>query len=209
VGGAPGNLAIAVFALAVGLMTFVVRIWLPVGWVFVPLGFQFPHFPQYIGLFAVGTIAYRRGWLSAISEDEARGRLWGRVALSLIALTPVLFLAGGAVQGSTAAFRGGIHWQALAYALWEQFLCVAMVMSLLVRFRTRHDRQGRLAVEMSASAYAVYICHAPILVFVAIGLRGIELYPLLKFALASLICLPICFVVAGLVRMLPLARRIV
>lgn len=61
---------------------------------------------------------------------------------------------------------------------------------------------------MWASAYAVYICHAPILVFVAIGLSSIALYPLLKLALASLICLPICFVVGGLFRRLPLAARI-
>jgi glucan biosynthesis protein C len=207
-GVAPGNMAIAILALAVGLITFIVRIWLPVGWWFVPLNFQFPHFPQYISLFIVGTIAYRRGWLAAICEDAARGRLWGRVVAFLIALAPVLFVAGGALEGSTAAFRGGIHWQALTYALWEQFVCVGMVISLLVRFRKRHDHQGRLSREMSASAYAVYICHAPILVFVALGLRSIELYPLLKFALASLISIPICFLIGGFVRRLPLAGRI-
>jgi glucan biosynthesis protein C len=145
----PGNVSIAVFALAVGLITFVVRIWLPVGWFFTPLGLQFPHFPQYIGLFVVGLIAYRRGWLSAISEDTARGRLWGRVVACLIALAPVLFVAGGALQGSTESFRGGPHWQALVYALWEQFLCVWMVISLLFTFRRRYDRQGGLARDMS------------------------------------------------------------
>jgi glucan biosynthesis protein C len=205
---APGNVAIAIFALAVGLVTFIVRIWLPVGWWFVPLNFQFPHFAQYISLFVIGTIAYRRGWLSAISEDAARGRLWGRVVAFLLVLAPILFVLGGALEGDTGPFRGGLYWQALVYALWEQFLCVGMVLSLLVWFRKRHDHQGRLAGAMSASAYAVYICHVPILVFVALGLRSIALVPLLKFALASLICLPICFVVGGLVRRLPLAARI-
>jgi glucan biosynthesis protein C len=207
-GVAPGNMAIAIYALAVGLITFVVRIWLPVGWWFVPLNFQFPHFPQYISLFILGTIAYRRGWLPAISEDAARGRLWGRVVTFLIALAPVLFVAGGALNGSTAPFRGGIHWQALTYALWEQFLCVGMVISLLVWFRKRYDHQGRLARAMSASAYAVYLSHAPILVFVSLWLRDIELYALLKFALASLISIPICFVFGGLVRRLPITARI-
>jgi glucan biosynthesis protein C len=207
-GVAPGNGAIAIFALAVGLVTFVVRIWLPVGWWFVPLNFQFPHFPQYICLFILGTIAYRRGWLSAISEDAARGRLWGRVVAFLLALAPILFVAGGALEGSTTPFRGGIHWQALIYALWEQFLCVGLVISLLVWFRRRHDHQGRLARVMSASAYAVYVCHAPILIFISLGLRSIALYPLVKFALASLISLPICFLAAGLVRRLPVAGRI-
>ncbi len=208
-GTAPGNAAIALYALAIGLITFVVRIWLPVGWWFVPLNFQFPHFPQYISLFILGTIAYRRGWLSALSEDAARGRLWGRVVIFLIALAPVLFVAGGALKGSTEPFRGGMHWQALTYALWEQFVCVGMVISLLVWFRKRYDYQGRLARTMSASAYAVYICHAPILVFVALGLRSVALYPLLKFGLASLICVPICFGIGGLVRRLPMAGRIV
>jgi hypothetical protein len=207
-GVAPGNLAIAVFALVVGLITFVVRIWLPVGWYFAPLNFQVSHFPQYISLFILGTIAYRRGWLAPISGDAARGRLWGRVAIVLIALAPVLFVAGGALQGSTDSFRGGIHWQSLAYALWEQFLCVGLVISLLVWFRKRHDHQGRAAREMSASAYAVYIFHATVLVLVAVGLRGIALYLLLKFALASLICIPLCFLVGGLVRRLPVAARI-
>jgi surface polysaccharide O-acyltransferase-like enzyme len=207
-GAAPGNVAIAIFALAVGLVTFIVRIWLPVGWWFAPLNFQFPHFPQYISLFILGTIAYRRGWLSAISGDAARGRLWGRVVVFLLVLAPILFVLGGALEGDTGPFRGGLHWQALIYALWEQFVCVGIVISLLVWFRNRYDHQGRLAGMMSASAYAVYICHAPILVFVAIGLSSIELYPLLKFSLASLICLPICFVVGGLFKRLPMAARI-
>jgi hypothetical protein len=207
-GAAPCNLAIAIFALAVGLITFIVRIWLPVGWWFAPLNFQFPHFPQYISLFILGAIAYRRGWLSAISEDAARGKLWGRIVLFLIVLAPILFVAGGALEGGTALFRGGIHWQALTYALWEQFLCVGMVISLLVWFRKRYDHQGGLAKAMSASAYAVYICHAPLLVFVSLGLRSVDLYPLLKLALAALISLPICFLVGGLVRRLPMAGRI-
>jgi hypothetical protein len=207
-GVAPANVAIAIFALAVGLITFIVRIWLPVGWWFVPLNFQLPHFPQYIGLFVVGTIAYRRGWLSAISEDAARGRRWGWAVVLLLVLAPILFVLGGALEGNTAPFRGGLHWQALAYALWEQFLCVGMVISLLVWFRRRYNHQGGLARTLSASAYAVYICHAPILVFVSLGLGSMELHSLPKFALASLISLPICFVVGGVVSRLPVAERI-
>jgi glucan biosynthesis protein C len=65
-----------------------------------------------------------------------------------------------------------------------------------------------LARDMSSSAYAVYVFHTPIVVLVALGLRSIEMYPLLKFALASLICLPACFVVAGLAKRLPIARTI-
>jgi surface polysaccharide O-acyltransferase-like enzyme len=132
----------------------------------------------------------------------------GGVVAFLIALAPVLFVLGGALDGSTEPFRGGLHWQNLIYALWEQFLCVGMVISLLIWFRKRLDHQGKLARTISNSAYAVYISHAPILLFVSIGLRNVELYPLLKFAPAAAICIPLCFLFAGFARKLPVARRI-
>ena len=74
------------------------------------------YFPQYISLF-IGAVVYRRGWLSAISEDFARGRLWGPVLAVLLVLAPVLFVLGGALEGDVGPFLGGLHWQALAYAL--------------------------------------------------------------------------------------------
>jgi surface polysaccharide O-acyltransferase-like enzyme len=101
-----------------------------------------------------------------------------------------------------------LHWQALVYALWEQFLCVAMVIALLVWFRRRYNHQGWLARSLSASAYAVYILHGPIVVFVALGLRSVALYPLLKFALVAAVSLPLCFAAGGLAKRLPLAARI-
>jgi glucan biosynthesis protein C len=202
----PGDGAIAMAALAVGLVTFGVRIWLPVGWTFAPLNFQLPHFPQYIAMFTLGIIAYRRGWLSGLSD--ARGRRWGRIVVFLLVLAPILYVVGGALDGNTDSFRGGLHWQALTYAVWEQFLCVGLVISLLVWFRQRYARQGGLARALSANAYAVYVIHAPILVFVAVALRDVQAYPLLKFALAALICVPFCFLVAEAIRRLPVARRV-
>jgi glucan biosynthesis protein C len=202
----PGDGAIAMAALAVGLVTFGVRIWLPVGWTFAPLNFQLPHFPQYIAMFTLGIIAYRRGWLSGLSD--ARGRRWGRIVVFLLVLAPILYVVGGALDGNTDSFRGGLHWQALTYAVWEQFLCVGLVISLLVWFRQRYARQGGLARALSANAYAVYVIHAPILVFVAVALRDVQAYPLLKFALAALICVPSCFLVAEAIRRLPVARRV-
>jgi glucan biosynthesis protein C len=202
----PGDGAIALAALAVGLVTFGVRIWLPVGWTFAPLNFQLPHFPQYMAMFALGVVASRRGWLAGLSD--ARGRRWGRVVAVLLVLAPILFVAGDALDGNTDPFRGGLHWQAVTYAVWEQFLCVGLVISLLVWFRRRFDRQGRWARALSANAYAVYVIHAPVLVFVTIGLREVQAHALLKLALAALVCVPACFLAAGALRRLPAVRRV-
>ncbi|NOR66610.1 MAG: acyltransferase family protein [Woeseiaceae bacterium] len=202
----PGNIAIAITALVLGVITFAVRLWRPVGWGFAPLNLQLPFFPQYICLFIVGTIAHRHDWLRRISE--ATGRLWLCIAIVLIVIVlPAMFVLGGAVEDVTP-YMGGVHWQCFAYAVWEQFVGIAMIIALLLLFRKRLNRQGKLAKAMSASAYTAYIIHAPIVVLATLAIRNITLYPLLKFALAGLICVPSSFALGNIIRKLPLAKKI-
>ena len=206
-GKLPGSPAIAAFAIALGAVSFVVRIWLPIGWAFGPLNLQFPFFPQYICTFIIGIVAYRRNWLATI--PDAMGKLWlGVAVIFILILFPVLFVSGGAMSGDISAFVGGLHWQCFALAVWEQFTGVAMIIALMFISRKWFNRQGNVSKAMSASAYTAYIIHAPVIIFVAILIRNISLYPLLKFALAVLIAVPLCFALANVVRQLPLARRI-
>jgi len=198
---------VAIFALALGVVSFVVRIWLPIGWTFGPLNFQFPFFPQYICMFIVGIVAYHRNWLTR--TPDAIGRFWLWIAVtSILVFFPLLFVLGGAPTGDISKFTGGFHWQCLCYALWEQLTGVALIVALLVLFRRRLNRQGKLTAAMSTSAYTAYIIHAPVIILVALAMRNISLYPLLKFALVGAISVPLCFAVANVIRKLPLARRI-
>jgi glucan biosynthesis protein C len=203
----PGNMKIAVFILALSGVTFAVRIWLPVGWGFRPLNLQFPFFPQYICMFILGIVARRRNWLTRI--PDAMGRLWLCLAVVMVVIVfPALFTLGGAIKGNIAPFTGGLHWQCFGYALWEQLTGVALIIALPALFRKRLNRQGRLAKAMASSAYTAYIIHAPVVILVAIAIRNISLYPLLKFVLAVMIAVPLCFSLANVIRQLPLARRI-
>ena len=203
----PCNLTIFLFAFVLSALSFIVRIWLPVGWNFEPLNFQFPFFPQYICMYFLGIVAYKHNWLSRI--PDAIGKLWLCIAVFfIIVLFPALFVLGGASSGDTSPFMGGFHWQCLGYSVWEQFTGVAMIVALLYLFRKCFNRQGSLSKAASASAYTAYIIHAPVLVLVAIAIRNINLYPLLKFALAGLIAVPLCFALGNFIRKLPLAKRI-
>lgn len=205
--GLPGNLKIAVFILALAGVTFIVRIWLPVGWIFRPLNLQFPFFPQYICMFIIGIVAYRRNWLTRI--PDAMGRLWLCTAVVMIVIVaPVLLILGGAIKGNIAPFLGGLHWQCFGYTLWEQLTGVALIIGLPALFRKRLNRQGRPARAMAGSVYTAYIIHAPVVVLLTIAIRNISLYPLLKFAFAVLTAVPLCFALANVIRKLPLARRI-
>jgi hypothetical protein len=206
-GKAPSNLAIAGFALALGLLTFVVRIWMPVGREFELLGIQLAHFVQYIAMFVVGIVAYRRNWFSALTVAQAK--VWLGMIVLLLALFPLLFVAAGALDGNADVAMGGVTWQSLAYSVWEQFMCMAMVITLLVWFRTRFNRQGSLARTMSAAAYATYIFHRPTIILLALALQGIRLDLALKFVLVAPLAVALSFLVGYVVKKLPFARDIV
>jgi hypothetical protein len=206
-GKAPSNWTIAGFALALGLLTFVVRIWMPVGQEFRLLGWQLAHFPQYIAMFIVGIIAYRRNWFSALTVAQAK--VWAGIIVLLLVLFPFLFVAAGALEGDVDKAFGGVHWESLAYSIWEQFMCMAMVVTLLVWFRNKINLQGSLARKMSAAAYATYIFHRPTITLLALALVSIQIDLALKFVLVAPLAVALSFLVGYVIKQLPLARDIV
>jgi glucan biosynthesis protein C len=205
-GKVPSNLSIAGFALLLGVVTFAVRIWLPEDRWFELLSLPLAYYPQYIALFVVGIVAYRRNWFMGIFE--ATGKLWLGIAGLCIVLLPVLFVVGGALEGQTTPFLGGVHWQSFVFSVWQQFLCMGMIIGLLVWFRERFNHQGKLGKAMAASAYTVYIIHAPVIVFLGLALQDISLPSLLKFVLVAPVAVVLCFLIANYLRKLPLARNI-
>ena len=203
----PSNRSIALFALLLGLVTFVVRIWAPMGWWWEPLHQEPAHFPQYIGFFVVGLVAYRHSWFTTLSAAQARPWRW--VALALIPLFPAIAVAAGALSGEMdPAVTGGLTWLSLAYSLWEGFMGTAMVIAALVWCRDRFDRQGRLLRSMAAASYAVYVLHPLLIVPLALALSGIRLDLSLKFLLVAPLAVTLCFLVGYLVRKLPVVRGI-
>ena len=136
------------------------------------------------------------------------GKLWLGIAIICIVLLPILFVAGGVMEGKADLFKGSVHWQAVVAAFWEAFLCLGMVVGLLVLFRKRLNHQGTLAKAMSAGAYTVYIIHQPVLIFLGLALSGIRLPHLLKFALVAPVAVALSFLLSNYIRKLPLARSI-
>lgn len=193
------------YIVGLALVDFLIRLWLPIGWTFQLLNFQFPFFPQYISMFVLGLIAHRRRWFTRI--PDAMGKVWLWVAIIELVLFPVVAIAGGAIN-HLEYFAGGLHWQALFYALWEAIMCVAMCTGLLVLFRKRFHRQRSFGKFLSANAYTVYILHPLVIVGLAYGLHTVALYPLLKYGIAVMIAVPCCFALSALVRMIPYAKKI-
>jgi glucans biosynthesis protein C len=202
----PGTGALIAFCFICGAAAFTIRLWMRVGSEIELVNFQIPYFLLYAALFAAGVAAYRGNWFLAIAERT--GMRWFAAAHVFILMMPVIMILGGALQGKQEDFTGGMHYQALAYAMWEPFVCVGMCAGLTVIFRKRFNKSGPIQRFLSRNAYTVYIIHAPVLVFVALAMRPLMLYPLLKFVVLIFIVIPICYALAHVIRKMPFTDRV-
>lgn len=202
----PAHADVMALILLMGSCTFLVRIVQPIGVNI--LNMQLCYFSQYVLLFIVGILAYRGNWLRQVPKKFAM--LWFKLALTIGVLSWFVILAtSGATHGDTQSLLGGFHWQSAAFSFWESFFCLGVCLGLIVLFRERWNTQGRFAQWMSQNSFSAYLFHTPILVAVTLALKQIQASPLEKFALASLIAVPITFLVSGLIRTrIPGLRRI-
>lgn len=203
----PGTATILAAAVSVGLLQFIIRIWLPVGWSMPVTEFQFPFFIQYIVLFILGLVGWQNNWLDSISLASAkRWFLFSQVLIFIV--FPVMFYLGGAAAGGGDAFMGGFTGQSLAYALWEQVLGFSLIVALLGLFRYYFNSQGRLARVLSASAYAVFIFHTLVLVVLSaffVSWQAPQIVKLISLAPLSLLC---SFLLAGFLQKVPVLKKI-
>jgi fucose 4-O-acetylase-like acetyltransferase len=203
----PGNGAIALFAIAIGLSSFVLRFWVNAFVQYEPFHLEFARFPQYVALFVAGVWAYRRGWLAAFPERQAK--TWRWIAVACVLALPVMVVPFSVQSGEPdARFTGGANWLSLGYSLWEGFLCVSMSIGVLSWFRRRFDHQGRLVRAMSESAFAVYVLHPAIIVPLALALSDIHTNLSLKLLFVAPISVALCYLVAYALRKVPFVRAV-
>jgi glucan biosynthesis protein C len=185
------------------LTSYLVRIVVPLG----TYVLSFPslaYFPQYLSFFLIGLVAARNNWLSTFPGLMGKRGFWLALVVTLL-LFPVA-LSGK--SGTPGGFLGNGTWQSGVYALWDSTFSVGMCLFFITLFRRFFDSPGRLGKLLSQHAFTVSVIHIPIIVLFALALRSLPIEQLLKFGLAAMIGVPLCFAVAYLVRKIPLASRI-
>jgi glucan biosynthesis protein C len=197
----PALSSILLLGIVVGLISFLVRIFFPIGYTWELFNIQFPFFPQYIIYFAIGLYAAQNSWLSTIPEET--GKRCSRLALALIVVEPLFLLFAVASGGSLDPVLGGLQVPALLYALWEQVTGIVIVVALLWLFSRRFDHQGPVERAASADTYAVYILHPLVLVVLSITLSVIILPPLLFFFIMLPMVIVLTFLLAHAIRAIP------
>ncbi|MDQ1250728.1 MAG: hypothetical protein QG597_5108 [Actinomycetota bacterium] len=198
----PAFRAVASLVAGLALVTYAWRIVVPIGfWVPVVGLPTAAYLPQYLGFFAVGTIAYRRGWLHAVTARMGAAGL-GLVVGATLVLLPLSLAAGPAAMVG----RGTLN--SLCYALWDSSVAVGACLALLALFRSRFDGTGPLRHFLSQHTYAVYVSHAIVVTAVGHVLGDVAVPTLAKVGAAGLVALPACFAFAGLLRRLPSVRHV-
>lgn len=205
---APGDGSLFNIAIALGFVSFLVRIFFPIGWTLSPVGFQFAHFPQYIIMFTAGIFAYRNDWLSYL--NYRRGKFWIGIALLIIVLGfPGIYLLKIVTHSGFDVFMGGVSIQSFVNSMWEQLLGLSLIVGVIALFKQKWNDQSRFMREMSRSAYAVYIIHPFILVFIALLFKETVMAATTKFLITGSLSVVLSFGFGFLLTRVPLINKVI
>jgi glucans biosynthesis protein C len=196
----PRYRAIAAFIFILALTSYLIRIVIPIG-EFVAGFPTLAYLPQYVSFFIIGIVAVHHNWLRNVPKSM------GRVRFALVVVATIIVFPIAISEGATNVAGYG-SWQSAVYALWDSTVAVGMTLGLVTLFRDRVNWSGRFSRFLQRHSYTVYVIQAPIIVFVAVALMELSLEHLLKFGLAAVITVPLCFATAYLVLKIPFASRV-
>lgn len=191
----PGYAPILLVAVALAVVTGLVRIWSPIdNWVYL-LGFfrvAFADVPRDLAFFVIGLVAYKNDWFRKFPTRD--GYVWLSVGVGLAVFWYAYELALWRWLPTD-----GIGWD-IFRLLWEMVFCFGMCIGLTVLFRERLNTQGRLGKAMAQSQYAAYIYHIFFVLLFQALLADVALPALAKFALVTLVSVPTTFLISDWVR---------
>lgn len=191
---APGLAGIAGFVAVLALTTYVWRFLVPLGAYWPVVGLPSPaYLPQYVLLFTVGAVAYRRGWLAALPRTA------GRLGFAAAGVALVVLLAASAASGAA---------HPLVQAVSEAVFSTGVIAGLVVLFRERFNRQGAAGRFLSEQAYAVYFIHPLVVVALGYAFSWLGAIAVVKFVIVGALAVPLCWAAAYAVRSLPHAKRV-
>ncbi len=201
----PTNTQLFLFATVLGIISYLVRIFFPIGWVLHPLGFQLAHFPQYISLFFLGIVAFRNQWMNHIPYKT--GKRWLVIALVLVMIILPLMLLF--LNGQFDKVMGNGTWQSFVVAVWEQLTGISIIVALSGIAKYRWNYTTPLWQGMSRAAFATYIFHPLIVISATLFLLSWQIDPAIKLLIAVPCTITFSFVLGWLITKLPLAKDIV
>ncbi len=200
----PSNRSILFFVIALGLLSFLARILLPMGGGYLaarPLA----SMVLFATSFFLGTVAWQYEWLDKLGSKQARQ--WFITAL-IFMIAPLIIFLVLRKNVSFATIKGAGSLGSLLYSFWEVIKCVGTGMMAIVVFREYLNKQGRITAALGRSAFAAYVIHPLVCVILMYAMSGISLHPLIKFGIVAPASLAFTFSVSWLMLKVPGLKHI-
>lgn len=200
------NLRLAMIALVVLVHAGVTESGLG-NWYFVDPG---PKGPLSLLALTLFLAAHRNGWLRTLDPRLARRcLLLALPGFAVLALMVWPVVSSPDVAAALTPFRGGWTWESLFLSSWESAMGVCLSLGLLGLFRERANATTPFLGELTGSAFAVYVFHAPLVVVLGRMVAPLDGPALVKFLVLGALSLPVSFGVAWFVRRAPGLRELV
>lgn len=186
-------------AILLSVVTYYVRLTKPIDhWEMVGgfLSSEPAHLPQYVLLFVVGIVAWRKNWFETLSPVVGKTLLAVGVVMALMVYSRLL----------CPFLRDNIWWNWYWY---ESVLCLCLCFGLIYLFREKVNGTSRFRQWLADQSYAVYIFHVFILVALQFAFDKVDMGGgTMKFLFIGLSGTIVSFLVAYLVRCIPGMKRI-
>jgi surface polysaccharide O-acyltransferase-like enzyme len=119
-----------------------------------------------------------------------------------------LILSGGPIEGNFSFINGGLHWQSLAFSVWESFFCVTFIIGLIGFFKHHCNSQNLLQKFLADNSFGVYVFHALILTSISVLLQGCFWPPVLKFIIVAILAIVVSYGFSYLIRQVSFLRKL-
>ncbi|MHA2326961.1 MAG: acyltransferase family protein [Candidatus Hodarchaeales archaeon] len=187
----PNYLKLLLLGFILGIFTFIVRLFFPIGEV--TLGIPFAFSIQYAMMFIVGVLSFRNDWFHKVTNSQIKQ--WAITILALVIFFTLYVIIAFALAGEQAFsnLQGGFTLSSLVFSVVDNIICVAMIFVLIPLFRSRFNNQGNLIRKFSDNAYHIYLVHAPILVIVSLAIATVNIPSLVKLIIVYPLTVVFCF----------------
>jgi glucans biosynthesis protein C len=184
--------------------TLLVRQFFPLGQNFI--GIEFSNITPYIFMYALGLLVYSKGWLEGLSIKVAK--IW--FPISLIAAAYFCFIIYLlSTQPLVVNKFLSLSWEAVSLSFAQVFLCIGFSGFFLDVFKKKLNFTNFTLSKMRENRYGVYIFHSAVVVGVTIMLESLTLIPTIKYVLACILSMVASYLLVGLIRKIPLVRRVI
>lgn len=202
----PSYANIAIFILALAVSAYLIRIAIPLGATVLGLPSPF-DLAQYVGLFIIGLIAVRGNWLIKMPYQMAK-KVFIVALVASVTLLPLSLIGTVETSWGWGSLIGSGSLSSFIYALWDSTFAVGACMFVIGLFRKHFNSAGGL-YGLTKDFYAAYVIQATVIVAITVFLLApIQIESLLKFAMASVIIVPTIWIIADLIRRIPLVDRV-